>query len=262
MAGGMRTAGSVVIQFGLIRIPVKLYLAAAPITVSFNLLTADGHRVKQRWVDEETGRELDYDTLHRGKEVSKNNFVSFTKDEIEALSEDKKDTVELHSLVPVKDIDLSARAIEKTYFAGPGDGGDKAYRLFLGALVKSKKVAVAKYYARGKDNLVALLPTSDNDVLLMHQLYYQEERRTFTPTFAKGSEPSEEEVKMAVNLLKKLTRDEFNLADYQDEYGARVAEAVARKQAGIVSAKRAPGEEGKSLDLADLLLASLKEEKN
>lgn len=261
MSGGMRSVGSVVISFGLVRIPVKLYLTAGAVSVSFKLLTPDGHQVKQKWVDGETGEEVEYEDLHRGKEVSKGEFVSFTKEELDNLAEDKSDTVDLTELVPRAAIDLSPMAVEKVCYVGPGDGGDRAYRLFLTALVRSEKVAVAKYYARGKDHLVALCPTHDQQLILMYQLYYEAERRTFTPNFTRGSDPTDKEIKLAHALIKQLTRGDFILSSYQDEYGARVSAAVERKRAGIKAPTRGKAGATKPIDLEDLLEGSLRREK-
>jgi DNA end-binding protein Ku len=254
-----RAAATTEITFGLVRIPVKLYLTAAPEKASFSLLTQDGHRVNQKWIDAETKEEVEYESLLRAVKTGKDEFVSFTKEEIKELAEEKSG-IELVSLVPNGRISLTGDCVEKSYFLTP-DKSDKAYKMFHACLTELGKVAIAKFYTtNGKDNLVAIEARS-RGVLFLHQLYFEPELRDTTVVFARGSDPDEKEVRLGIQLLRTYAERTFVIGEHKDEYGARVAMAVERKLAGerVSGAKKEIA--GVAIDLASLLEDSLKKEK-
>ena len=254
MANG-RSCGSTEIALGLIRIPVKLYLAAAAEKVSFNLLTPDGHRVRQKWVDEETNQEVNFEDLMRGYAVGKD-FVKFSKDELKQLAEDKTG-IELVSLVARSRINLSPDYVEKCFFLAP-DKSDKAFKLLLECLKDMDKIGIAKYYSpQGRDNLVAI--EARGKTLYLHQLYFEPELRDTTISFARNSDPSEDEIRLGKQLLRTYAERAFNIGDYKDEYGTRVALAAKQKLAGQRIGDLKEQVAGVAADLADVLKASLED---
>src|SRR3989304_2203206 len=110
-----RSIASCTISFGLVAIPIKIYVAASPESVSFNLLhNKCGGRVKQQYICPTDANEV----------VSRDDMV-------------------------------------------------KGYRLLSQAMDSTNKVAVGRWTARGKDQLVLIRPYRGG--LILHQLYYSNE---------------------------------------------------------------------------------------
>lgn len=254
MAGGMRATGSATISWGLVSVPVKTYLTAKPESVSFNMISPKGNRVKFKVVDAETGEEISRSDCISGREVD-GNLITFTDDELDALAAEKSNTIEMCEITDK--ISLSPAHVERALYLAPDKGGDKAYKLLNRCLREVKKVAVAKYYARGKDHLVAIAPVGD--LLMLFQLYYSPEIRELGLNFAKNSDPTDKEIGLGKMLLSQLATDNFNLDTYKDEYAGRVETAIATKKSGgkIEAVKKEAA--AAAFDLATLLESSLKQ---
>ena len=224
-----RSAASAIVSFGLISIPVKLYLSAASDTFAFNQITQKDHKVKQKLVDEITGEEVERDSLRRGYEYEKGQFAIFTDEEIEALlEEEKRNSIELIEFI--KDDKFDVTSIEKIYHLHPDKGCEKSYRLLHAAMVKLDKMVVGKYYARGKDNLIVIRATGDH--LSLFVMYYANEVRKFEYQFSDAHAPSKQELTLATELIKKLSSDSFELGDFTDEFATRVRSAIEVKKTG------------------------------
>src|SRR6202041_3718711 len=89
MATQPRSIASLTISFGLVAIPVKLYSATiASERISFNLLRAkDGSRVKQQYLAVNDGKPVERSEMTKGYEFAKDQFVSFTAEELKTLED-------------------------------------------------------------------------------------------------------------------------------------------------------------------------------
>ena len=163
-----RAIASGVISFGLVSIPVKLYTAASSEQVRFNMLDSrHGVRIKQQYISSADGKVLDKNEIIKGYEYARDQFVTFTDDELKALEADRSNHIEIVEFVPIETFDFLQ--IEKTYYLGADKGGDKAYRLLSEAMRAKEKVAVGRWSARGKEQLGLIRPYKDG--LILHQLY-------------------------------------------------------------------------------------------
>lgn len=223
----MRAVANPTITFGLINISVKAYLTAAEESVRFNWLSPQGNRVKQKLFDANTMEEIERKDTTSGYEVEKDVFISFTEAELELVSGDKQDVIELNEFVC--DVDISPTKVERSLYLAP-DKSDRSYRLLHHCMRADNKVAIGKWYTKKKDHLVALV--ADGDLIVMHQLYYNNELRELGINFAQGSEPAEKEIELARSLVDSLTSEAFSISSYQDEYAERIKNAIAVKQSG------------------------------
>lgn len=231
-----RSTASGTICFGLVSIPVKFFLTASAETVSFNMITSDGNRVKQKLVDTMTGKDVDYNSCLKGYEYEKDKFVTFTRDELKAMGETDGGTMEIMEFVPANN--LKPVQVEKTYYLDAGKGGDKAYRLLVAAMEKKGKCAVAQWTSRGRQHLI-LLGVAEG-TLVAHQMYYADEIRAFELDCATYA-PRDAEIDLACRLMDTLTTDEFDASKYRDTYRDRVNKAVEQKRGGQeVSSTDAP----------------------
>src|SRR3954467_14258237 len=84
-----RSIASLTVSFGLVAIPVKLYSATeASRQISFNLLhKACGSRLKQQYICIKEEVVVPREDMVKGYEFAKEQYVTFTPDELKAMEE-------------------------------------------------------------------------------------------------------------------------------------------------------------------------------
>jgi DNA end-binding protein Ku len=121
------------ISFGLLNVPVKLYSAVSKQTIRFReLREKDGSRVKHKRVAEEDGEEVPYDDIVKGYEITPDQYVIITRDELDEIDPKKTRAVEIKDFVDLDDIDPIY--FEHPYYLGPDKGAEKAYALLAKAM--------------------------------------------------------------------------------------------------------------------------------
>ena len=123
-----RAIAGATVSFGLVSIPVKLFAATqASASVSFNLLHKKcGSRLKQQYICPTDNEIVSRDDMVKGYEFSKDQYVTFTPDELKALEEKATGSIDIAEFVPLAAIDPVY--FDRPYYLGPEKGGDKAYR--------------------------------------------------------------------------------------------------------------------------------------
>lgn len=252
-----RPISSATISFGLVSIPVQLYSSSENSKkVRFNYLSPDGQRVKQQYVDAKTGDPVERSDLVKGYEFAKNQFVTFTPEELKALEADATQTIEIVEFVPIEQVDRVY--IGKTYYLGPDKGGAKAYGLLGKAMEETGWAALAKYAARGKQYLVLVRPAGDH--LVMEQLNYAHEVRSIDEVPTGETEVSDAELTLAKQLIEQIASKTFDPAKYEDEVGERMLSAIEKKvEDGSEITAEAPEAEPQAqvIDLMEALRASV-----
>jgi DNA end-binding protein Ku len=252
----VRSIGSGAISFGLVSIPVNLYVATSSESPSFNLLhTKCGSRIKQQRFCPVCKEVVERQELVKGYEVEKNQYVRLTDDELKALEGEASEAIEIFEFVPLAKVDPIY--FEKSYYLGPDKGGEKAYRLLADSMVQAGKVALAKFVMRGKENLVIVRPAQKG--LVMHTMYFYNEVRNFDE-IGKGESAkiSSSETKLATRLIDELSNDAFEPEKYEDEYAQRVLDLIKKKAEGEeVTVSLTPPQQGKVIDLMEALKRSL-----
>src|ERR1700737_315499 len=228
-----RSIGNATISFGLVSIPVKLYSATQPaLSISFNLLHgACSGRVKQQYICPREGdKVVGRDELVKGYEFAKDQYVTFTPEELKALEEKATQSIDISEFVPSAKIDPVY--FDKAYYLGPDKGGDRAYRLLSEAMQRTGRTALARYAARGKQYLVQLRPAPGGG-LVMQQLLYADEGRPFSDVpVEKMADVKDQELKLAKAIVDQIAHDEFKPEQYEDEVKKRVLEQIQRKVEG------------------------------
>ena len=156
--------------------------------------------------------------------------------------------------MPAADIDRIY--LERAYYLGPARGGARAYRLLSAALSEMERVAIARYSARGKQRLVMIRPLEDG--LILEQLFYPDEVRSFDEVPQEKGEVSEAELALAKQFIEQAASDAFDPSRYRDEVKKRVQALIDRKIEGE-QITLAPQEEPETriIDLMEALKASL-----
>lgn len=254
-----RAVATGVISFGLVSIPVRLYTAASSEQVRFNMLDSrHGVRVKQQYYSPVDNKVMEKGEIIKGYEYARDQFVTFTDEELKALEADRSNHVEIVEFVPMETFDFIQ--IEKTYYLGADKGGDKAYRLLSEAMTAKKKVAVGRWAARGKEQLVVIRPYQGG--LVIHQLFYANEVRSFAETDDSAKFTfTDKERELAEKLIDQLSSKEFDPAKYKDDYADRVRAAVEQKVAGREVTVAAEAPRAQIIDLFEALKKSIAEAK-
>jgi DNA end-binding protein Ku len=250
-----RAIGSGTISFGLVSIPFKLYTAASAESVGFNLLHKKcSGRMKQQYLCPTDNEVVERTDMVKGYEFARDRYVTFTEEEIKKLESVRSGDLELLEFVPASSV--NEVYLEKSYYLGPDKGGERAYRLLSEALKRKDRLAVGRYFTRGKEQLVLVRPYQGG--LLLHELFYASEVRAFTDVDTGGAfEFKPIEMELADKLIEQLATTEFKADKYKDTYGDRVRAAVDQKIAGeeISTAPEAP--KAQIIDLLEALKRSL-----
>jgi len=252
-----RAISSATVSFGLVSIPVKLFTTTESNgQISFNMLHQCGSRLKQQYLCPKDDEVVPRDEIVKGYEFAKGQYVTFTPQELKALEAESSGLIEIREFVPLDQVD--PLYFDRAYYLGPDKGGDKPYTLLAAAMEKTGRCALASYPARGKQYLVLLRPFQGG--LVMEQLLYAEQLRSFEDVERIDATLSKAELELAVQLIEQIATDEFRPEQYTNEVKQRIEELIARKVEGEeVTFAEAPEPEGKIIDLMDALKASLED---
>jgi DNA end-binding protein Ku len=256
-----RSIWSGAISFGLVNVPVKLYSAVSKKTVRFHQLhDADGVRIQQKRFCPADGEEVAYEHIVKGYEISPDEYVVITQDELDALEPQKTKTIDIEDFVDLDDID--PLFYDHPYYLLPDKAAAKPYRLLHQAMLDANRVAVARVVIRSKEQLVAIRPV--DGVLAMSTMNFSDEivpTDSFDEPTADDADTTKREVDMARQLIDSLSTD-WEPGKYHDTYRERVLEMIEKKAEGEEIVLQ-PVEEPKEVpDLMAALEASVKAAKS
>src|SRR6266516_7131221 len=244
------------IAFGLVSIPVKLYSATeATERISFNMIhTECGSRIQQQLFCPKDERTITREETSKGYEFARGQYVLFTEGELKTMEEKSTQTIEISEFLPREAIDPIY--FQKANYMAPDKGGDRAYALLAKALIETGRWALAKYAARGKQYLVVIRPLGKG--LIMQQLFYPNEIRSFEELDLGDAVIKDTELKMAVQLAEMGAADEFHPENYRDEVADRIKLQIQKKiDGGEEITAEAEQPHAQVIDLMEALKASL-----
>jgi DNA end-binding protein Ku len=233
-----------------------MYSAAEPKSaVSFNQINRkDGARVKQQLISSRTGEVVPREEIVKGYEFAKDQYVLFEADELKALEAAATHTIDIVEFLHAEQIDR--RYLDKVYYLGTDKGGARAYKLLAQVLIDTKRIAIGKYAARGKQYLVTVRPLENG--LVMEQLHYPDELRAFSEVPIEDATVKPAELKLATQLVEQAATDEFHPEQYKDEVRERMLALIQRKIEGEDITQTPSAEpEHKIIDIMAALKASL-----
>jgi DNA end-binding protein Ku len=243
------------IRFGLIAVPIKVHSAIEDRSVHFHQVHAkDGVRIKQRRVCAKEGKEVPYEQVAMGYEVSSGEYVVLAKEEIAAAAGEQSRLIELEEFVCAADVDPVH--YDRTYYLGAGKNGHDAYRLVHDALARASRAGLGRWVFHNREYLVAV--RSHDGVLALHTMRFADELvDPGTLDIPEPSRaPSRREVEMAGRLVDSLHAD-FDPTAYHDTYREHVLELIATKARGEEPVPAEIPEVADAPDLAAALEASL-----
>ena len=221
-----------VISFGMVSIPVRLYVATESHSVSFRQLCGEHlSPIKyKRWCSA-GDHEVAYAEIVKGYEVGADNYVVIEEADLENLPLPSVRQIEIGEFVPNDDIEPGLY-FKSAYYVEPEQAGSKPYRLLGRALQETGMTAVAKIAFRDREHLCALRPL--NGALLMNTLHWPDEIRPISEL--KGLQADVEvnprELQMAKALVDSLAEERFDPNRFQDDYHKALMEVVNAKVEG------------------------------
>jgi DNA end-binding protein Ku len=252
-----RSMWSGAISFGMVNIPVKLFTAVSPKDVHFHQVhDADGMRIQYKRVCAADGKEVPYEHIAKGYEISPNQYVIIDPKELEALDPKATHSIDIESFADLQQID--PLHFEHSYYLVPDKGAAKAYALLLNAMTETKKVGIAKAVIRTKQYIGAVRPAGK--ALTFSTLYYADEivAQGELEGLPEGDiKLNEKEVAMAKQLIQSLAT-KFDPTKYKDDYRERVMELIEKKAQGEeIVAQPSRQEPSKVVNLMEALEKSL-----
>jgi DNA end-binding protein Ku len=247
------------IAFGLVSIPVGVFSATEDHTIHFHQFqrgTSD--RVRNKRVNERTGREVEFDEIVKGADVGHGEHVIVEPDELDSVAPGRSRSLEISDFVDLDEIDPIY--FNRTYWLAPtGDEYARPYALLRQAMSATNRAAIGTFVMRGKEYLAAI--RADADVLALQTLYFADEVRDPTELDnvpgkrAKGG--SDKELDMATGLIESMSAP-WKPERYRDSYQDRVRRLIKDKRKGReIVTESEPAEPTGMSDLLEALQRSV-----
>ncbi len=248
------------IQFGLVTIPVKLYLATeSDYTIRFNMLHSDDlSRIQMKtWCPVEDKPISRADTV-KGYEYSPGEYVVITDEDLEKVPLKTIRSIEIEQFTKVDDEEAEkTRFVKQAYYVEPDKIGRKPFYLLRSVLQEEGLKAICKVVIKDREALASLDPFADT--MLLTTLHWPDEVRSTSELDlpAGDYEFKPAELAMARQLVSAMT-GEFNASEYKDEYRDALMSVIESKIEGHEVKTPEPVEEGgKLIDLMAALEASV-----
>jgi len=249
------------ISFGLVHIPVSLFVATDSKDIKFNQLhAADNGRIRYKKVCSVCGEEVENKEIIKGYEYRKGKYVLMDDSDFELAKKKKDKTLQILQFTDMTGIDPIY--YEKAYYALPQPGGEKAFELLRASMEAQNKAAIATTVLGSKEKLLAIF--SSGGSLMVHTLFYPAEVREMPEIKGLKAAPMLEgkEMELAATLIAAMD-GRFDPSAYKDDYQERLKDIIEQKAEGNEIAD--VGEEAypttNVTDLMDALKQSLKANK-
>lgn len=226
----MRSLWKGFLSFGLVNIPVRLYVATEKKDLKFRYLHQECMTPVQYQKRCPTcNKDLENEEIVYGYEYQKGRFVVLSEEDFAHIPLESTRSVDILNFVDLQQVD--PLYFDKSYYLEPGEGGTKAYALLKQAMEATGKVAVARVVIRTKEALAAVR-VKDN-ALVMETMFYPDEVRSSAGLSlpADDVKVNENETKMAISLIENLSID-FEPSQYQNRYRQALHEMIEAKIAG------------------------------
>jgi len=222
------------LTFGLVSIPVSLRPPQDAEEVEFHLVddrTMDPIGYKK--VNKETGEEVPKDHLAKVYKTADGHTATVSDKDLRDAAPEVTGAIEIFAFVDEGQIDPIF--FEKPYYIESGGGKKrlpgmaKGYLILRDALVRSKKIAVARVVLRARQYLAAVV--ARGPLLTLCLLRWQHEVEAPESLKAPEGDVSQKELQAAEVLIDSMT-EEWHPEQYRDEYREKLIEFLEKKAVG------------------------------
>ena len=233
------------ITIGLVNVPVNLYSMIYDKGIAFHFLhKVDGQPLKYVKMCTKDDKIVPWDEVERGFEVSKNEFITFDKKELDAARPESDSRIRISKFVDYFSVDPIY--FDKTYALMPKKNNE-AYSLLLTALEKKNKAGAGRITLRTKEYPALLHAYKGALVLTTLRYAYDVVDPQDFEELKKLEEPAKAELDMAIKIISDLSGD-FEMSEFEDSYKKRVEELIEQKLKGEkIHIEKPPEVETKSL---------------
>jgi DNA end-binding protein Ku len=240
------------IQFGLVTIPVKLYLATETGGIGFNLLhKTDLSRIQMKVYCPTDDEVISRSDTVRGYEWAKGRYVVVTDEDIESVPLKTVRAIEIEMFVDAHREGQGVEFVKQAYYLEPDPIGRKAFELLRQVLAEQGKTAMCKIVLKDREQLAALNPYTNT--MLLTTLHWPDEVRSLEELNLPDEEievkPAER--KMAEQLVASMS-GVFNPEEYHDNYREALMKVIEAKVAGEAPA---PVQKVEPTRIGDLMAA-------
>jgi len=223
----MRSIWNGSISFGFVSIPIKMYSGSEDRKLDLDMLDKhDNARIRYKRVNEDTGEEVEWKDIVKGFKKGEK-YVVLEDEDFESANMKKSKTIDIEEFIDEKDVEDVL--FKKPYFLEPQKEGGKSYNLLRDALKKSKKLGVATFVMRQKENLS--LVGIYKDVLVLHVIRFSDEIRDPSELKLVKEKVSKKELDMAVSLIDQYTT-KFDFNKFKDQYNDQLMKIINSKSTG------------------------------
>jgi DNA end-binding protein Ku len=228
------------LTIGLINVPIKLYAMVYDRGVSFRYLhETDKQPLKYERVCTLEDKVVPWDEVVKGYEISKNQYVVFEKEELEALKPESDKRIRIDKFVDYFSVDPVY--FNSSYALMPDKSND-AYSLLLQTLDQMNKAAVGRITLRTKE-YPALVHVYKSALVLTTMRYgYDVVDPSRFEELQDLKKPDKSEIDLANKIINDLS-GEFDINEYKDSYRRRVEELIKKKLKGETITVEKPAKE-------------------
>ena len=219
------------VSFGMVAIPVRLYLATESKSVSFrSLCPCHKQPINMKRHCSVSGDVLEWKEVVKGFEISKDQFVVIDEDDLDNLPIPSAHTIEISEFVDGAEIPAELY-MKQAYYLEPEKVGVKPYYLLKKALEEEGKVAVGKIALRDREHMATLRPYQNG--IVVNSLHWPDEIRSIEDLNLPEADVKidKREMAMARMLIENLS-DEFDPERYHDEYREAILKVARAKAEG------------------------------
>ena len=236
------------ISIGLVNIPVKLFTMIRDNTISFRYLHKhDGSPLKYQKVCAIDNQVVSWEDTVKGYEVNKNEYIVFTKEELQALRPESDERIRIDKFVNL--ISIDPLYFDKSYILVPNKSKD-AYNLMLKAFQKMGMAGVGKFTMKNKEHPSVIHEYKGSLILTI--LRYADEivNPQDLDELSDLSLPTQAELKLATKIIENLS-GEFDITEYTDGFREKVEKIIEKKRKGeTIIPEKPQKEEAKELMVA------------
>jgi DNA end-binding protein Ku len=245
------------LRLSLVSCPVALFNATSRSSdISFNLINPEtNNRIRMIPTDPETGP-VERSQLVKGYEISKNNYVIVSSEELDEVKLETTHTLEIERFVDASTIDRLYW--NDPYFLVPqGTDGVDAFAVIREAMAQEDRIALGRVVMHTRERLMAIEPRGKG--LLAYSLRMANE--VVNPATMFEDIPNVKIDSRMIDIAQKIIEQQegpFEPATFKDRYEEALRELIRRKEKGEAPVEAAPPPEPSNVvSLMDALQKSL-----
>jgi len=238
MVKAMRSMKTAKLTFGLVTIDCKVYKATEGSSgTGLNQFHTDEGcqhkkeqgRIRQIKTCASCNKTLSKDQIVRGTAIQ-GKVVTVTDDEVKGLRPEKSAAISINEFVSAHEIP-PVYFKEQYYLGVDKKGVIKPFFLLREAMKQCGRIAIATVTMQTREYVCAIEPYKTG--FLLSTLHYESEVRDISELAVEEMAVSDEELKLARELIDQNTKAELDLSQYADSFGSELNKLLKSKAEGI-----------------------------